>query len=69
MSTLETVDYEVKMCLLRIIFPPVYGTSSPSRIRGITSPPYNRHQSPKETIEPGPQNHADVSVGGHSSSY
>lgn len=69
MSTLEALHYKVWKCLLHIIFPPVYGTGGPSRVWGITSPPYDRHQSPKEAIDPGPQNHADVSVGGHSSSY
>lgn len=54
--------------ILHIIFPPVYGTGGPSRIWGITSPPNDGHQSPKQAIGPGAQDHADVSAGGHSSS-
>ena len=68
MPTSEVFDYEVQMCLLRIIFPPVYGAGSPSGIRGIISPTYDGHQSPKEAIDPGPQDHAGVSAGGHSPS-
>lgn len=69
LSALEAFNYKLHTRFLHIIFPPVYGTGGPSRIWGITSPPNDRHQSPKQAIGPGPQNHADVSVGSHSSSY
>lgn len=68
LSTSGVSDDKMETHLLRIIFPPVYGTGGSSRIWGITSPPHDGHWSPKQAIDPGAQDHAEVSVGGHSSS-